>query len=163
MESSLGLVSPWDQRPRYSQPTAANLSKPEFWRERRKTYSEESQVVVMWLKAAVGNAYETRYERIRESGEWPANRLNVAKGQFAYLNFRLFFFFFCEIEQWLVTLCWVILISLWFLFIQDKRRELLRDHVGELQKPLPVSQFCHKLFECRGICKQIMQPFILPT
>ena len=93
MELSLGLVSPWDQRPRYSQPTAANLPKPGFWRERRKTYSEESQVVVMWLKAAVGNAYETRYERIRESGEWPANRLNVAKGQFAYLNFRLFFFF----------------------------------------------------------------------
>ena len=61
------------------QSTAANLG---FWRERRK------KKIMSLLKAAVGNAYEW----ICESGEWPANWLNLAKGQFVYLNFSLFAF-----------------------------------------------------------------------
>ena len=44
--------------------------------------------IMSLLKAAVGNAYEW----ICESGEWPANWLNLAKGQFVYLNFNLFAF-----------------------------------------------------------------------
>ena len=68
------------------------------------------------LKAAVGNAYEW----ICESGEWPANWLNLAKGQFVYLNFSLFAFLkmnsgsSVRLDDF----------DLWFLFIQE-RRELL--------------------------------------